>query len=1475
MQSDIPVRGVASQIFRFVVFLLCTFLLFQFVSLYLSWPKQIVLGGLTLVIAITLNRLGKSHMVTLSLMLLSLAATLRYGWWRIHLVANYFTDESNKRVGVDAVLMLLLLSAEAYTFIIMVLGYMQTSYLLRRKPIPLPADEVLWPHIDVLIPTYNEPLSLVRYTALAAINIDYPPEKLHVYILDDGTREDFRIFAEQAGVGYITRKKHNHAKAGNINHALTKMNSPFVAIFDCDHVPTRSFLQFTVGWFLVEKKLAMLQTPHYFYSPDPFERNLLQYKSIPNEGELFYGIIQDGNDFWNATFFCGSCAVLRREALDEVGGIATETVTEDAHTSLRMQSLGWNTAYINMAQAAGLATETLAAHVGQRVRWARGMIQILRTNNPLLCKGMKFTQRLCYFNAMLHFMYAVPRLVFLLAPLAYMLFGRTIIPGYWIAILAYALPHLMISSLTNSRIQGRHRHSFWNEIYETVLAPYILLPTILALINPKLGSFNVTDKGTTLNHTQFDRKIAAPTTWMLLANFAGVLAAPYRLFVLDPTHPGVIISNLCWILFNMVILGVAAAVAHEQRQRRSSVRIPARIPIVATLETGRHVTGITRDMSVGGASIALSEQDLPLRNGDRIYLAFPVQTGDEQIAATVIGARDDELRLQFVALSVTEQETLTRALYSRADSWMHVRSNIEDDRPLLSLMRIIRLSLTGFKQVVLGLLPRKVEVPAEAAIRTASMLLLFTCLASAGLAQRDTIPEHPYQPLSGIISKPGGVGGNTSSMITLKDMGVVGAAEMRGSHAYASVHFVLPHTQMPREAKLRLSYHFSRALGPHGGSIQIRLNNSLLGEVVAPVVAEDENQFSYATLPVSPELLVRDNDLSFEFKGSSVLATGESAKSLLTAKIGESSAIEVVSSPLEIKNDLSLLPLPFYDGALQTTTTIPFVFMTTPDSKTLKAAGIVASWFGILAGTKPVRFTVSVGEVPTGNVVIFANELSSLPTSIRGPSGDAWLAIQANPSDTTGNALILAGSNDEQLVAVAQTLSMIKGNAGTASWGNSPMQGDTLQVGSFSMPAPRKADDAPRWMPSDRLVSLWKYSSETKTQGDGSEPIAAYFRVAPDLYYGETQNLPLLVSYKYNAVAVANGSALRMYINGVLINEAPLPPGTVFVEHKRQALLPVVNMRPVGNSLLFNFDFVPKLDSNETQDASTKLQGAILQNSWIDMRGLDHWVAMPDLELFANGGFPFTRWADLGRTSVVLPSNPSAQEIALFLHLMSHCGRETGYPALRVQVVGPNDGIDKDRDYLVLGTIGNEQDFVSLQDHLPVIFDLDGVHVKQTSTATSKFLSLWQRVLPAGDENHQPTNDDGIPDAVVEGIQSPYAAGHSMVVITLRDDGAEEGFVNAFLKRSQSSDMSRTVSVLVGSRFISYDVDTAGYHVGDISAYTEMRIWLTKYFWLLVVFVTLCSLILANWTGSYLKERAALRLQTDPPATGSSISRVS
>ena len=185
-----------TKVFRTFVFCIALFLWIQLISLYLTWPQQMMLGGASVFLGLAINRSSTSRIVTIGLMFVSMTATFRYGWWRIRLLVDYFSDGSNQRFGMDGVLMLVLIAAEAYTFLIMVLGYMQTAWPLQRKPILLPNDESRWPHVDILIPTYNEPLSLVRYTALAALNIDYPQEKLHVYILDDGTRDDFEEFQD-------------------------------------------------------------------------------------------------------------------------------------------------------------------------------------------------------------------------------------------------------------------------------------------------------------------------------------------------------------------------------------------------------------------------------------------------------------------------------------------------------------------------------------------------------------------------------------------------------------------------------------------------------------------------------------------------------------------------------------------------------------------------------------------------------------------------------------------------------------------------------------------------------------------------------------------------------------------------------------------------------------------------------------------------------------------------------------------------------------------------------------------------------------------------------------------------------------------------------------------------------------------------------------------------------------------------------
>ena len=305
------------------------------VSVPLDLTGQLIFSAGSFGAALLLSR-TPGRLTTLAMIVLSISASSRYMYWRV-------TDTVGFTNWVDACFGFGLLLAELYAFLVLLIGYFQTAWPLQRRPVPMPQDVDTWPSVDVFIPTYNEPLEVVKQTVFSAMQMDWPGDRLHVYVLDDGRREEFRDFCQELGVGYLTRDNNAHAKAGNINAALAVTDSEYVTIFDCDHIPTRSFLQICMGWFIRDPKLAMLQTPHHFFSPDPFEKNLDTFHVMPNEGELFYGIVQDGNDLWNAAFFCGSCAIIKRAPLLEVGGVAVENVNEDAHTALKLSRNGYNT----------------------------------------------------------------------------------------------------------------------------------------------------------------------------------------------------------------------------------------------------------------------------------------------------------------------------------------------------------------------------------------------------------------------------------------------------------------------------------------------------------------------------------------------------------------------------------------------------------------------------------------------------------------------------------------------------------------------------------------------------------------------------------------------------------------------------------------------------------------------------------------------------------------------------------------------------------------------------------------------------------------------------------------------------------------------------------------------------------------------------------------------------------------------------
>jgi len=822
----------------------------------LGWSEQAVAGAVLIAGALLLSSLSRSPGITIALMAVSMFATMRYGYWRVVQTWAGVTSAGHLYQW-DTVFVFLLLAAECYAFVALALGYFQTLRPLHRPPAPLTTAPESWPTVDVFITTYDEPLDVVRATVLGALALDYPQDKMNVFVLDDGRRQEFREWTERVGARYLTRNDNAHAKAGNINAALAQSTGDLVAIFDADQVPTRSFLQLTVGWFLRDPRLALVQTPQHVYSPDPFERNLGQFRKVPNEGALFHRLVQDGSDLWNASFFSGSCAVMRREALEAIGDIAVDTVSEHAHTAIRMQCRGWNTAYINVPQAAGRAADSLSAHIGQRIRWARGMVQVLRLENPLFCRGLSLAQRLCYFNATTHFLFAVPRLIFLTAPLTYLLFGIVSIYGYSLAVFAYAVPHLVLAYLTNARVQRGFRSAFWNEIYEAVLAPYVLVPTLQALVRPRHGSATVTAKGGIVERTYFDHRIALPFIVLIGLNVAGLVLA-YQRFVSDPAHRDAVILYGLWTIYNTIILSVGASVARERCQRRSDVRVDVRVPLTLVTPDGHRVSGVAAQLSRHGATGWLETPLVSPMRAD-VFVQLDAHGSRCAIDARVVSIRAGrEVHLLFPRLTTAQERFLVDAIYSRPEAWLTAGADVQDDSPLGSLWRVTWLSLRGLVVIAGSMFTRPRPAHKDAPSRKRAHVTAASIVAVA-------------------LLMPGEVVANDVALLPRPFF----EPESRGAWQLPVIFWAVPDVDEVKAAAVVASW-FGLASDVRGVRFPVTIGALPAGNVVV-IARRSASLDRMLSLPPTPRMLVAVRDNPLDVNGKVLVIAGDRAQDVLAA----------------------------------------------------------------------------------------------------------------------------------------------------------------------------------------------------------------------------------------------------------------------------------------------------------------------------------------------------------------------------------------------------------------------------------------------------------------------------------------------------------------------------------------------------------------------------------------------------------------
>lgn len=374
------------------------------VSIPTSIAVQAALGLGTFLIVVAVKPLVERQMVArFAMMAIASTLVLRYWAWRL----TETLPPSEERLSFA--LAVVLFTVETYAIgVYFMSAFLTADPVQRTLPPRVPAADL--PTVDILVPSYNEPVEMLAITLSAARNMHYPPTKRTVTLCDDGgtdarcnhsdpeiaqksrkRRRELMQLCRELGVRYSTRPANEHAKAGNMSAALERLSGELVVVFDADHVPSRDFLARTVGYFRADPKLFLVQTPHFFLNPDPIDKNLGLRRDCPPENEMFYHLSHRGLDRWGGAFFCGSAAILRREALDSAGGFAGDTITEDAETAIGLHRAGWKSLYVDHAMIAGLQPESFVSFIQQRGRWATGMMQLLILKNPLRGKGLSLT----------------------------------------------------------------------------------------------------------------------------------------------------------------------------------------------------------------------------------------------------------------------------------------------------------------------------------------------------------------------------------------------------------------------------------------------------------------------------------------------------------------------------------------------------------------------------------------------------------------------------------------------------------------------------------------------------------------------------------------------------------------------------------------------------------------------------------------------------------------------------------------------------------------------------------------------------------------------------------------------------------------------------------------------------------------------------------------------------------------------------
>lgn len=455
-------------------------------------------------------------------------------------VLIYFSWWLNLNNAGNPILYGLLVLGEIY-HVWQAFGYIYTVWDQRKPPVKVLTMKYNHPPVDIFITVCGEPVEIVEKTLKAATSMKY--NNYTVYVLNDGMSrnlpgwKEINEVSEKYGAIPITRTHNIGAKAGNINNATSKAESPFIAVFDADHVPYEDFLLKTMAYFS-DPKMAIVQTPQYYVNSG----NSYLTQAAWEQQELFFGPICRGKNRMNATFWCGTNAVIRKEALESIGGVPEASIAEDFLASLRMHEKGWHSIYIPEVLAEGLSPHNLGNYILQQFRWARGSSEIMFKHNPIFSKNLTFGQKVQYLYSSSYYLNGFVILLDALIPVYVLFSGALPVRADTSDFILYFFPFIF-STLHLLMLSTENTITF-RAIQLSVSSFYVFIKAVLLSVLGIKAKFNITSKSEESGNFLF------LTTPHFIYIGVSLMAIIYGL-LMHGFVPSVL-TNASWIIFNIV-----------------------------------------------------------------------------------------------------------------------------------------------------------------------------------------------------------------------------------------------------------------------------------------------------------------------------------------------------------------------------------------------------------------------------------------------------------------------------------------------------------------------------------------------------------------------------------------------------------------------------------------------------------------------------------------------------------------------------------------------------------------------------------------------------------------------------------------------------------------------------------------------------------------------------------------------------------